>query len=205
MARILIADDHPVVLEGLAGLLTGAGHHIVARCTIGTEVPAATEGSHPDLLLLDLNMPGEDGLQLLRRLPANGSRPFRIVLLTSSITDAQAAEAVRLGVNGLVLKDAAPQVLVECVQAVMAGRRWLDPEVAERILGTRGEQNARTSNCQLSPREKDIVDLVQRGMRNRQIGERLNLTEGTVKVYLHNIYQKMGVTSRTDLAARTRE
>jgi two-component system nitrate/nitrite response regulator NarP len=205
MARIMIADDHPIVLEGLAGLLTGAGHEVVARCTTGTEVPAAVVRSHPDLLLLDLNMPGEDGLQLLRRLAANGSRPFRTVLLTSSITASQAAEAVRLGTNGLVLKEAAPLVLLECIQAVMAGRRWLDSEVAERVLGTRWEQCAETSGRQLSPRERDIVDLVQRGLRNRQIAERLNLTEGTVKVYLHSIYQKVGVTSRMELATRTRQ
>lgn len=205
MARILIADDHPVVLEGLAGLLTGAGHDIVARCTTGTDVTAAADRSRPDLLLLDLNMPGENGLQVLRRLPANGSRQFRTVLLTSSITDAQAAEAVRLGTNGLVLKDAAPQVLLECVQAVMAGRRWLDQEVAERLFKTMRERSGEPSDRQLTPRERDIVDLVVRGMRNRQIAERLNLTEGTVKVYLHGIYQKMGVTSRMELVTRIRE
>ncbi|WP_424136772.1 response regulator transcription factor [Roseomonas chloroacetimidivorans] len=87
----------------------------------------------------------------------------------------------------------------------MAGRRWLDSEVAERVLGTRGEQGAETSGRQLSPRERDIVDLVQRGFRNRQIAKRLNLTEGTVKVYLHGIHQKVGVTNRVELATRTRE
>ena len=94
MARILIADDHPIVLEGLVGLLTGAGHEIVARCSAGSEVAAAAERSRPELLLLDVHMPGEDGLQLLRRFSANGFRRVRIVLLTSSLTDAQAVEAV---------------------------------------------------------------------------------------------------------------
>jgi two-component system, NarL family, nitrate/nitrite response regulator NarL len=205
MARILIADDHPIVLEGLAGLMTGAGHEIVARCTTGGEVPAAVERARPDLLLLDLHMPGEDGLQLLRRFSAGVSRRVRVVLLTSSLTDAQAAEAVRQGTDGLVLKDSAPQVLLECVQAVMAGRRWVDPEIAGRVLGAAGERRGEAQDRQMTPREREIVDLVLRGLRNRQIAERLSLTEGTVKVYLHGIYQKVGVTSRMELATKLRE
>jgi DNA-binding NarL/FixJ family response regulator len=204
MARILIADDHPIVLEGLAGLLTGAGHEIVARCTTGSEVPAAVERWRPELLLLDVHMPGEDGLKLLRRFSANGSRRIRIVLLTSSMTDAQAVEAVRQGTDGLVLKDSAPRVLLECLQAVMAGRRWVDPEMAGRVLAARGEQRGDAPDRQLTPREREIATLVLSGLRNRQIAERLNLTEGTVKVYLHGIYQKVGVTSRMELATRLR-
>jgi two-component system, NarL family, nitrate/nitrite response regulator NarL len=205
MARILIADDHPIVLDGLVGLLTGAGHEIVARCTMGSEVPAAVEWARPELLLLDVRMPGEDGLQLLRRFSGNGSRRIRIILLTSSITDAQAAEAVQQGIDGLMLKESAPQILLECIQTVMAGRRWVNPEIAGRVFGTAGERRGEAPDRQLTAREREIVNLVLHGLRNRQIADRLNLTEGTVKVYVHNIYQKLGVTSRMELATRLRE
>jgi two-component system nitrate/nitrite response regulator NarP len=168
-------------------------------------VPAAAERSQPDLLLLDIRMPGEDGLQLLQRFSSNGSRRVRIVLLTSSITDAQAAEAMKQGVDGLMLKDSAPQVLLACVQAVIAGRRWVDPEIAGRVLGTLGEQRGDAQDRQLTAREKEIVNLVLRGLRNRQIADLLGLTEGTVKVYVHSIYLKFGVNSRMQLAAKLQE
>ncbi len=135
MTRVLIADDHPIVLEGLAALLAGAGHEVVARCRAGDEVPAALERCRPELLLLDLHMPGEDGLQLLRRFAAM-TPPWtpRVVLLTSSVTDAQAAEAVRLGVGGLALKETPPERLLECIRQVAAGRRWVDRELGRRAL-----------------------------------------------------------------------
>ncbi len=205
MTRVLIADDHPIVLEGLAALLAGAGHEVVARCRAGDEVPAALERCRPELLLLDVHMPGEDGLQLLRRLAAMAP-PWmpRVVLLTSSVTDAQAAEALRLGVGGVALKETSPEQLLECVRQVAAGRRWVDRELGRRAVEAAARGEDKKHQDLLTPREVEVADLVLQGLRNRQIGERLGITEGTVKIYLHTIYQKLGISSRLELARRLR-
>lgn len=208
MTRILVADDHPIVLEGLVALLSAAGHEVVARCQTGDEVPSVMERSRPELLLLDLHIPGEDGLQLLRRFAS--TRPLwtpRVVLLTSSITDEQAAEAMRLGVGGMVLKETPAEQLLKCVREVAAGRRWVDRELGQRALqAIAAGQDKDGSPGRLTQREAEIVDWVLEGLRNKQIAHRLGITESTVKAYLYGIYQKIGVTSRMELAvwARTR-
>ncbi len=205
MTRVLIADDHPIVLEGLAALLAGAGHEVVARCRTGDEVPAALERCRPELLLLDLHMPGEDGLQLLRRFAAM-TPPWtpRVVLLTSSVTDAQAAEALRLGVGGVALKETPPEQLLECIRQVAAGQRWVDRELGRRAMEAMGRGEGKKHQDALTPREAEVAELVLQGLRNRQIGERLGITEGTVKIYLHTIYQKLGISARLELAGRLR-
>jgi two-component system nitrate/nitrite response regulator NarP len=231
MTSLVIADDHPIVMEGLAALLTGAGHDVLAQCPRGEEALEAVLRLRPEILLLDLHMPGMDGLAVLRRLneeaqPAPGGRGrVRVVLLTSGLTEAQAAEAMRLGAAGLVLKESAPQQLLECLRQVAAGRQWVDREIGQRALaataamasggalspvasgpgvtpGRRGAggQDAAPDAVRLTRREQEIVGLVLQGLRNKQIADRLQITEGTVKIYLHAIYQKLGVTSRMELA-----
>ncbi|MBW8270535.1 response regulator [Caldovatus aquaticus] len=241
MTTLVLADDHPIVMEGLAALLTEAGYTVVARCTRGEEVLEAMPRLRPQLLLLDLHMPGMDGLTVLRRLnaaaeaaPADAGRRARVVLLTSGLTEAQAAEAMRLGADGLVLKESAPQQLLECLRHVVAGGQWVDREIGRRALaaaatvgagaapppsaseggtapapaaGRRGGGGAGAvpEPVRLTRREHEIIGLVLQGLRNKQIADRLQITEGTVKIYLHAIYQKLGVTSRMELAIWCRE
>ena len=118
--RLLIADDHPIVLEGLEALLRSAGHTIVHRCSNGEQVLQALATNRPEILVLDVQMPGRTGIEILRQVKAEG-HPIRVVLLSSSINNAQALEAVRLGDDGLILKEAMAQDLLDCLEAVGAG------------------------------------------------------------------------------------
>ena len=143
-------------------------------------------------------MPERSGLEVLRTLRGRGdTRP--VVLLTGSITDQTAREAMELNVDGLVIKANAPRDLPACLEAVSRGRRWFDQEVMQRAMELAQSAGEADPFEQLSVRERGIVALVRRGLRNREIAEELGLTEGTVKVHLHKIFEKLGVRSRTEL------
>jgi len=202
---ILVADDHPIVLEGLVALFQGTRHSVIARCTSGTEVLDALQRVEPDILLLDLNMPQPDGLEIARLLKQNG-HPARIVLLTSQLHDEDIVAAMRLGINGIMLKETAAQQLIACLDAVCQGRQWFDAEVASRALNTAMWQSPTPRAAdQLTGRELDVARLVARGLRNKEVARQLSITEGTVKMYLHNIYEKLNVASRVELANLARE
>lgn len=199
MTRVLVADDDPLTAAGIEVLLANSNFQIVASARTGKEVLDALASSRPEILVLDIRMPERSGLDVLRALRARGdSRP--IVLLTGSIDDQGVREAMDLGVNGLVIKATAPQDLLLCLEAVARGRRWFDQEVMQRAMDLAQTSGAgRDPLEQLSARERSIVALVQRGMRNKEIAAELGLTEGTVKVHLHRIFEKLGVNSRTEL------
>lgn len=205
IATVLIADDHPIVLEGLVALLQGSQHHVVARCTRGDEVMEALQRLEPDILVLDLNMPAPNALDIARALNAR-AHPAKIVLLTSDLTDEDIAEAMQLGITGIVLKESASQQLLSCLDTVAAGRQWFDPEVARRAMATVGWQVPPRRACDLlTRRELDVARLVARGMRNKEVARELTITEGTVKMYLHNVYDKLDIASRVELANVARE
>ena len=135
-------------------------------------------------------------MEVLRQVRENGDdRP--IVILTAEIDEHRLAEALNLSADGIVLKNSDPAYLLECLSCVRDGGTWIDPGLRERIASAKGEPPAK-----LSPRERELVKLVAQGLRNREIGEKLGITEGTVKVYLHAIFEKMGVANRTELALR---
>jgi DNA-binding NarL/FixJ family response regulator len=205
--RAVIADDHPLVLDGLEQLFrVEPDIDVVARCRDADEALRAVRAQAPDVLVLDLLMPGGGGLELLRALNRNPSAT-RVVLLTAVIDDDQLLEAIRLGVHGVVLKDMAPQLLVEAVREIHRGAQWLEQGLGGRALRrllTR-EQTASRSASLLSPREREIVRMVASGLRNRAIAEKLGIGEGTVKVHVHHIYEKLDVNGRIELVLYARE
>lgn len=196
-SRILIVDDHPMIRSAVAMLLEGSQFAVAATAGSAEAATDAIRANDPDMIILDLAMPGGSGMEVLRRLRADGDkRP--VIILTAAIDDFRLREAMALRVEGIVLKNNDPAFLLDCLQAVRDGGRWFDPDLEERAaeLGRRGDRTA------LTPRERKLVGLVAQGMRNREIAAELGITEGTVKVYLHAIFDKLGVASRTELAIR---
>ncbi|MFL6862372.1 MAG: response regulator [Allosphingosinicella sp.] len=204
MTRILIADDHPIIVSGLRAVLAGTDYEVAGAVSRGDEVPAAIAALAPEILLLDVSMPGLSGVELLRRLRGEGDRRA-VVLLTAGLDDAALIEAVELGVNGIVLKEGAHSLLIPCLDAVRGGGRWIEPALLQRALDLALSGGAPADPlASLTERERAIAALVVRGLRNREIAERLETNEGNVKVYLHRIYKKLGVGSRTELLLHAR-
>lgn len=201
--RILLADDHPMISTAIEALLRGTDFEIAGMASTGEQAIQKVAELKPDILLLDLQMPGGTGMDVLRRIRSNGSR-LKIVLLTAAIDDASLLEAKSLRVQGMVLKNSDPAYLLECLELVARGGRWVDPELEERtrrLSETLGEREVHP----LTPRERELISLVRKGLRNRDIAEQLGVTEGTIKVYLHALFEKLGVSSRTELAIRADE
>jgi two-component system nitrate/nitrite response regulator NarL len=203
--RIIVADDHPLVLHGIEALLKDRDHRIVGLFSEGLSAWDSIAEDACDIAVLDLNMPGLSGLQILSRARAEG-RNVKIVLLTSNISDAQLVEAIRLNVDGLVLKEAAASLLVLCIDTICAGGVWRDRDASNRALAHLASPTAVAPPAStLTERETEVAAFVARGLRNRQIAELAGITEGTVKMHLHNIYEKIGIGSRTELAVYVRD
>lgn len=199
--RIVISDDHPLVLKGMEDLFRlEKDFELVARCANGAETLAAVRRHWPDIVILDIRFPGEDGLAITRELLAE-KLPARVILYTAEINEDQLMEAITMGVKGIVLKVMDPRFLVQCVRKVHAGGQWIERRAArlslEKLLMR--EAGAREIASLITPREIAILKMVAQGLRNRQISEKLFISEGTVKVHMHNIYQKLNVTSRVAL------
>jgi DNA-binding NarL/FixJ family response regulator len=206
-ATLILADDHPIVLDGLEQLFRlEEGLDVVARCRDGEETLLAVRTLAPDVLVLDVRMPGADGIEVLRALQKERI-PTRVVLLTAALEDEQLLDAIRAGARGVVLKDMAPQLLVEAVRAVLGGGQWLEKGLGGRALTRllQRERGLAEAARHLTPRELEIVRMVAQGLRNRAIAERLFITEGTVKVHLHNIYEKLGIDGRVELTLYAQE
>lgn len=200
--RVVVADDHPLVLQGVAWIMEQAGDlEVVARCGNGGAALEAVRALQPDILVLDLNMPGVGGMDVLRQAAQEGLR-VRVVLLTADLHEDDLFEAVRLGVRGVILKDMAPEQLVRCIRTVHGGGQWLETHLAgwtfDRLLAR--EATRQQINRTLTQREIELVRLVVEGLRNKEVAFRLGITEGTVKIHLHRIYDKLQVTSRIELA-----
>jgi len=197
--RLILVDDHPIVLGGLQQLFQRQPEVVVAAaCSDADSALAAIRREPPDVLVLDLRMPGVNGLEFLRRLADQG-QSVRTVLLTAAIDNDEVIEAVKLGVCGLVMKDSPPETLVRCVRIVHEGGQWLDPETVSRAFRVALDRETAARGTTLTPRELEVVRMVAEGLRNRAIAGRLSISEGTVKVHLHNIYEKLGVDGRLEL------
>jgi DNA-binding NarL/FixJ family response regulator len=198
--RIVLVDDHQIVLHGLQQLFDRQDDFdVVAACRDAASAIEAVSMHEPDVLVLDLRMPEQGGLHVLRAL-AGKHEACRRVLLTAAIRDDEVVEAVKLGVTGLVLKESSPDVLLECVRAVHQGRPWIERDTMTRALHSVTPRDAADKPADaLTPREIEIVRMVSQGLRNKAIAERLSISEGTVKVHLHNIYEKLSVDGRLEL------
>jgi two-component system, NarL family, nitrate/nitrite response regulator NarL len=197
MTKIFLADDHPMIQAALETLLRDDGQQIVGTATNGADALDGIAGSDADVIVLDIQMPGGSGLHVLSELRSrNDPRP--VILLTAAISDDAIRKAIALGVRGIVLKTADPALLIEALAAVTQGGTWFDPEVRDTIDAAPDHKGGRP----LSLRELKLIDLVRQGLKNRDIARRLNTTEGTVKAYLHALFDKLGVENRTELAMK---
>ncbi|HXH10032.1 MAG TPA: response regulator transcription factor [Alphaproteobacteria bacterium] len=199
--RIVLADDHTMVLQGLELLLRQEpDFQVLACCRNGDETLRAVRQYRPDILILDLAMPGKDGLAVLRELQRE-ALPTRVVLLTAALDEDDTLEALRLGVGGVVLKEMTVPLLIQCVRKVHAGDLWLEKRSISRALDKmlRREAGAREMAKVLTPREIEVIRLVANGMRNKEIAQKLAISEGTVKIHLHRSYEKLHVDNRLEL------
>lgn len=207
MIRILVADDHPIVREGIRRLLElEKDIVVVGEAGDGQEVLEKLDQLRPDVILLDLRMPGMDGLAVLQTLQ-HVKGGARIIVLTASEDKNEWVQAMKLGCAGIVVKQTAPELIVKSIRKVSDGEIWLDSNTTAAVMrqfataeeaGAAGARNR--SRSPLSNREKEIVGLVAQGYRNREMAEKMFISEQTVKNHLHNIFDKLGVSDRLELA-----
>jgi two-component system, NarL family, nitrate/nitrite response regulator NarL len=201
--RILIADDHAIFRDGLRKLLEEAHDiSIVGEASDGLECVKMLTKLKPDILLLDLHMPEKDGWGVLEEVNFD-SLPTRTIVLTAAEDDRDVIRAMRLGARGVVLKQSASDLLVKGIRTVYNGEIWLDNRITAEVIDAfkrSAELGQRREKPLLSDREREIVQLVAQGFRNREIGEKLFISEQTVKNHLHNIFDKLGVSDRLELA-----
>ena len=201
MTRVLLVDDHPMIGAALEMLLRNSEYELLERARTASEASKQITKLKPDLLLLDVHLPDGSGLDVLRKLNKSRSRP-KVILLTAGMDESQLLAAAELAPEGMVLKTSDPALLLGCMDAVASGGRWIDPEIAER---TRHAEDRAASAPPLTRRERELIELVRQGLRNRDIAAELGVTEGTVKVYLHAIFDKLRVDNRTELALKAAE
>lgn len=201
--RIAIADDHAVLRESLAVLLAAEKDFtVVGTAANGVQAVQLLARDTPDVLVLDLFMPGGDGFEVLRQIERSG---FRVasVILTASENQQDYVQSVRLGARGLVLKGDSPERLFQAIRTVAEGELAFGDEVAQGILSAmvhEGKEEKATNLDRLSERERQIATLVARGMKNKDIGQQLTISENTVKRHLQSIFSKTGTKDRLELA-----
>jgi two-component system nitrate/nitrite response regulator NarL len=193
---LVLADDHPVVLEGLQGLFRPPDFEILALTHDGKSCLAAVVTLDPDIVILDHQMPEMTGLEVLSALREKAARA-RPIILTGTLEESRIMQAIQLGARGVVPKDLAARHLIQCVNTVAAGGTWIEHDLLRKALEARPRE---TLLALLTPREREIVRQVVEGHRNKEIAQRLRIGEGTVKMHLHNIYAKLNVGTRTELA-----
>ena len=194
--RVIIVDDHPIVRDGLRGMFAGApGIEVIGEADDGARAVDLARALDPDVILMDLRMPGVDGVTAIRRLMALGVRA-RVVVLTTYDTEAEVLPAIEAGATGYLLKDVATDDLLRSVEAAARGESVLAPSVTRRLMG-----RLREPEPALSERELEVLRLVARGTTNRDIASSLFLSEATVKTHLLHIYAKLAVTDRAAAVA----
>ena len=204
--RVLIADDHPIFRQGLRSVLEAEdGFVVVAEAADGNEAVRLARDFQPDVLLLDLAMPGVSGMEALAEL-ATAPTPVRTIMLTAAIEKAEIVKALQLGAAGVVLKSSPTDLLFKSIRSVMAGQHWIGRDAVSDLvqalrsqIGAAPEKPAR-ERFGLTRREVEITSSVVAGLSNREIARKLSLSEDTVKHHLTNIFNKMGASNRLELA-----
>jgi DNA-binding NarL/FixJ family response regulator len=199
---IIVVDDHPVVLRGVVTLLNeDKTFEVIASCANGAEAIDTIRNLRPALALLDMNMASPNGLQILKTVVAENI-PTRVIFLAASLSDHEIVAATAGGAYGIVLKETAPETLISCLHAVAAGQKWLPAKLVDGALERTLESHAQIARVEhlLTRREIEVMLKVADGLPNKEVGSQLNISEGTVKIHLHSIYNKVGVSNRTSLA-----
>lgn len=201
MTSLVLCDDHPLILRGLVDLIAaGTGMEILATCSDGEQALEAISEHRPDVAVLDISMPGHDGIAVLRQV-AREQWPVRVVFLTGCITDEQVVQAIAAGAHGIVLKESAASSLIDCLRHVSEGRKWLPSSIVQPAISRASAAARRTSPFELlTRREREVARLIADGLANKDVAARLGMSEGTVKIHLHSIYSKLGVDNRTAVA-----
>tara|TARA_R110000782_G_scaffold268689_1_gene365612 strand:+ start:145456 stop:146109 length:654 start_codon:yes stop_codon:yes gene_type:complete len=200
--KIMIVDDHPFFIHGLERYLSSTGKYEIKSALSISDALKSVFDFRPELVVMDVSMAEGGGMAMLRKVKAQ--MDIRTMFLTVQIDPEDTIEAMKLGIDAIALKDRDPEDIVKTIDAVLAGKTMIDPAVTEGAL--RYSMKAPTPSLRqddlLTAREMEIVNLVCQGLRNRDIADRYNLTEGTVKVHLHNVYRKLGVNSRSELIVK---
>jgi len=204
--RIVIADDHPIFRDGLRRLLElDAAFVVVGEAADGGEAIKLVKQLGPEVLLLDLAMPRVPGLEALSEL-SKAKTPVRTILLTAQIERAQIVEALQLGARGIVLKESATELLMEAMRVVMSGQYWVGRESVSDLVATlrelmpKGGEEPSSRRFGLTPREMEVISAIVAGYTNKDIAQRFAISEQTVKHHLTNIFDKVGVSNRLELA-----
>ena len=198
MIRILIVDDHPVVREGLMAVLEGIPDiRVVGSVQSAEEALAAMKTVRPDIVLLDLELPGMSGIDAIPRLIAGGDH-VRVIVLTAYDTEERVLGAIRAGAGGYLLKGAAAAEIVHAIRAVREGGSYLTPRVATQVMA---QVVSRGRSGVLSEREREVLRLIAQGQSNKQIGRQLSITERTVKFHVTSIFNKLGTDNRAQAIA----
>jgi two-component system nitrate/nitrite response regulator NarL len=206
--RVMIADDHPIVRDGLRKLLILEDDiDVVGEAADGRELLEKVDQAQPDVILLDLRMPNLDGLAALQTMQHMGVKS-RVIVLTASEDKNEFVQAMKLGCSGIVLKQTSADLIVKSIRKVSAGEIWLDSHTTAAVMrqfaspleaGAAAAGRAR-ERSPLSAREREIVALVAQGYKNKEMAEKMFISEQTVKNHLHNIFDKLGVSDRLELA-----
>jgi DNA-binding NarL/FixJ family response regulator len=209
--RIVVADDHPIFRDGLCKLLAlEEDFEVVAQAQDGRQVLDVLQQHEPDILLLDLKMPGLDGLATLQRIQVSKNKT-RVIVLTASDDKNEFVQAMKLGTSGIVLKQTATELLIKSIRKVHAGEIWLDSHTTAAVIRqfvaadetpvpAPSAAHRDRERSPLSQREREIVALVAQGFKNKEMAEKMFISEQTVKNHLHNIFDKLGVSDRLELA-----